>query len=334
MEKAKRKIAQNAKVFYVVASVLAIIIVTPFIILKYINYQSRPISTDASRNSEVVFNVSEGETATVVAKNLKSKNLIRSDMAFRFYLKSNNLEKTIHVGYFKLSPSMTFAQIADTLKSSGSQDIRVLIPEGFRNEEIARRLFRQLNLPEKDFLSFAKEGYMFPDTYDFQVDVSPQDVADVMLKTFNIKIAPIISGTQSSLSQEEIVTLASIVEKESRGDADRGVIAGILLNRLDSGQGLEVDATLQYLLGEGENGWWNHDSTELVEAKAIDSPYNTYKYAGLPSGPINNPGLKSIEAVLNPTKTDYFYYLHEPDGTPHYAKTFEEHQNNINKYLL
>ena len=332
MERAKRNIRRNAKVFYFVASVLALIIVTPFVISQYINYQSRPISKEV-KSPDVVFTIKEGDTATTVAKGLKDKNLIRSDTAFRFYLKTNNLEKNIHVGYFKLSPSMTFAQIAETLKGSGSQDVRVLIPEGFRNEEVARRLFRQLNLPEKEFLSLAKEGYMFPDTYDFRVDVSAEDVVDVMIKTFNTKVQTEIIASGTSLTELEVVTLASIVEKESRNDADRPVIAGILLNRLEIGQGLEVDATLQYLLGENEDGWWAHDSVALVEAKSIDSPYNTYKYSGLPPGPINNPGLKSVEAVLKPTPSNYFYYLHESDGTPHYAETYEQHQNNIANYL-
>ncbi len=332
MERAKRNIRRNAKVFYFVASVLALIIVTPFVISKYISYQSRPISNEV-KSPDVVFTIKEGDTATTVAKGLKEKNLIRSDTAFRFYLKSNNLEKNIHVGYFKLSPSMTFPQIAETLKGSGSQDVRVLIPEGFRNEEVARRLFRQLNLPEKEFLSLAKEGYMFPDTYDFRVDVSAEDVVDVMIQTFNAKVQTEIIASGTTLNEQEVVTLASIVEKESRTDADRPIIAGILLNRLEIGQGLEVDATLQYLLGENEDGWWGHDSVALVEAKSIDSPYNTYKYAGLPPGPINNPGLKSVEAVLNPTPSKYFYYIHESDGTPHYAETYEQHQNNIANYL-
>lgn len=332
MERAKRNFRKNAKVFYFVASILAIIIVTPFVISQFIKFQSRPVSSE-SKSPDVVFEIREGDTATTVAKGLKDKNLIRSDTAFRFYLKSNNLEKNIHIGYFKLSPSMTFAEIAETFKGSGSQDVRVLIPEGFRNEEIARRLFRQLNLPEKDFLSLAKEGYMFPDTYDFRVDASAEDIVDVMLKTFNSKASSAIQASDSELSETEIITLASIVEKESRTDADRPIIAGILLNRLEIGQGLEVDATLQFLLGEGENGWWAHDSIELVEAKNIDSPYNTYKYQGLPPSPINNPGLKSVQAVLNPQSSDYYYYLHEADGTPHYAETYEQHQANIANYL-
>jgi len=332
MERAKRNFRKNAKVFYLVASVLAVIIVTPFVISQYINYQSRPVSKEL-KSPDVVFIIKDGDTATSVAKGIKDKNLIRSDTAFRFYLKSNNLEKNIHVGYFKLSGSMTFSQIAETLKGSGSQDVRVLIPEGFRNEEIARRLFRTLNIPEKEFLSLAKEGYMFPDTYDFRVDVSPEDIADVMLKTFNTKVVSVIKASSSTMTENDVMTLASIVEKESRTDTDRPIIAGILLNRLAINQGLEVDATLQYLLGENEDGWWAHDSVALVKAKTIDSPYNTYKYAGIPPAPINNPGLKSVQAVLSPTPSKYFYYLHEDDGTPHYAETFKEHQNNINNFL-
>ncbi len=332
MERAKQNLRKNAKVFYLVATILALIIVTPFVITKYFDFQSRPVSKEA-KSPDIVFTIKEGDTATAVANALREKGLIRSDTAFRFFLKGNNLEKNIHVGYFKLSPSMTFAQIAETLKGSGSQDVRVLIPEGFRNEEIARRLFRQLNLPEKDFLALAKEGYMFPDTYDFRVDVSPEDVADVMLKTFNSKVASVIKSSSTNLTENEVMTLASIVEKESRTDTDRPIIAGILLNRLAINQGLEVDATLQYLLGEGEDGWWAHNSVDLVEAKNIDSPYNTYKYAGLPPEPINNPGLKSVEAVLSPTPSKYYYYLHEADGTPHYASTYQEHQNNIANFL-
>ena len=172
-----------------------------------------------------------------------------------------------------------------------------------------------------------KEGYLFPDTYYFLPNVTADDVVSAMSNNFNQKIATLDSDIRSSSrSLKDIIIMASIVEQEARTIDTRKIIAGILWKRLDKGLLLQVDAPLVYITGN-TTGYISIDDTK------IDSPYNTYKYKGLPAGPITNPGLDSITAVLHPTMTAYFYYLSDKNGVMHYAETFAEHVANKEKYL-
>jgi UPF0755 protein len=142
-----------------------------------------------------------------------------------------------------------------------------------------------------------------------------------------------LDAAKTGITFDQTITLASLVEREGRTDADRPMIAGILLNRLHQKMPLQVDATLQYALGYQpfEKSWWKKELTD--DDKKINSAYNTYANPGLPPGPIANPGLASIKAAIYPTATDYLYYLHDSTGAIHYAKTVEEHNANVRKYL-
>ncbi len=282
----------------------------------------------------VDFAVDKGEGLRSIANKLEEAKLIRSRIAF-FLLTRMGPGKNIQAGYFRLSPSMNAATIAEHL-TQGSSDVWVTTVEGWRNEEIALKLVQELeNIPENEFLKVAKEGFMFPDTYLLPKDASASAVARIFLKNFDTKVTPDIRRTieAKGLTLEEAITIASLVEREARFDADRPLVASVVLNRLRIGMKLDIDATVQFAIGyfAPEKTWWKKNLT--IEDIAIDSPYNTYKNNGLPPTPIANPGLAVIKAVAEAPKTDYLYYISDSTGAMHFAKTIEEHDANIKKYL-
>ena len=176
---------------------------------------------------------------------------------------------------------------------------------------------------------------MFPDTYLIPKDATAHDVAAKLKNTFDQKvpIAVLDKGTEINLTPKEVVILASLVEREAKNNEERQLIAGVLVNRLKAGIALQVDATVQYAKGydSAKNTWWPFINSS--DYQTVQSPYNTYLFAGLPPLPIASPGLESIRAAANPAPTDYFYYLHDNDGNIHFAKTIEEHNENIQKFL-
>lgn len=282
----------------------------------------------------VTFVVPSGQGSKEISKRLATEGLIRSQIGFYLLIRFFNTNGQIQAGEFRLNKTMDARTIAKEL-TVGMMDAWVTIPEGWRVEEIATNIAKGLDIPEKEFLSVAREGYMFPDTYSIPQDATAAGVAKILSDTFTEKVTPqmIADAKKAGLSLSSVVTLASLVEREGKTSQDRPVIAGILLNRLNQDWPLQVDATLQYVLGyqAQEKTWWKK---ELSDAdKKIDSPYNTYMYAGLPPAPIANPGLEAIKAVIYPTKTEYMFYLHDAKGIAHYAKTIEEHEKNIADYL-
>jgi UPF0755 protein len=289
---------------------------------------------DPQDNTPVIFIIQKGEGVKSIASRLSQQSLIRSPTAFYILIKVNRIERQLQAGDFRLSRSMDAQTISREL-THGIHDVWVTTLEGWRDEEIAVKLTKDLDIPESEFLKVAREGYMFPDTYQIPREATVGAIVELFSDTFNRKITPVINSevTNNGLSFEEIIILASIVEREGKNNTDRPVIAGILLNRLRDKQPLQADATLQYALGYQmfEKTWWKKNISE--EDKALKSPYNTYIYSGLPPAPICNPGLESVTAVIHPKKTDYFYYLHDPAGQIHYAVTLEEHNVNITKYL-
>lgn len=279
---------------------------------------------DPQDNAPVIFVVEKGEGARAIATNLAEERVIRSPIVFFLLVKAMGIERNLQAGDFRLYRTMTTQDVAKEL-THGFLDVWVTTLEGWRVEEIANRLVKDLDIPEAEFLKVAQEGYMFPDTYLIPRDASASAIAKIFLDTFEEKVPEGVS--------EDVVTLASIVEREGRTDEDRPIIAGILRKRLDAGWPLQADATLQYALGyqSNEKSWWKKSLTS--QDKKIRSPYNTYLNPGLPPGPIANPGLSAIRAVLTPEETEYWYYLHDPDGGVHYGRTLEEHEANIDRFL-
>lgn len=293
----------------------------------------RSVSGDTGEKD---FLITKGSSASQIGTKLQEEGLVRSSLAFRVYVQATGKSKSIQAGEYSLSPSYSLIKMVDIL-SNGPIEVWVTIPEGLRREEIADRFASGLAKKDKqafvqEFLtsSKAKEGYLFPDTYLFPKTASASAVVTKMLSTFDVKISEFKEGiVASQLSLEDIVTLASIVERETRTQAERGVVAGVLINRLDINMGLQADATVQYAVGTSEN-WWPILTKDNL---ATSSAYNTYRFRGLPPTPIASPGLSSLRAAIFPEESDYLYYLHDSKGQIYYARTLEEHNENVRKYL-
>ncbi len=284
--------------------------------------------------ASVLFSIESGENIRSIADKLQKQNLIRSPVAFFLLARFGSVADKIQAGEFRLSRSADMYKIADSL-THGTVDVQITIPEGYRNEEIALKLAQSLSIPENEFLKAAEEGFMFPDTYLIPKEASASQVSKIFLDNFNKKVTEkeISLIKQKNLTLDEVINIASIVEREAKLDEDRPLVASVILNRLNIGMKLDIDATIQYALGyiPAEKSWWKKEIT--LEDLEIDSPYNTYKNPGLPPTPIANPGLKAILAVLEAPKTDYLYYIADKTGKSHFAVSFEEHARNIAKYL-
>ncbi|KKR32721.1 MAG: Aminodeoxychorismate lyase [Candidatus Gottesmanbacteria bacterium GW2011_GWC2_39_8] len=285
-------------------------------------------------NSPKSFRVKTGESIRQIAAGLEQEGLIRSPVAFFILNRFGGKAQNIQAGDFLLKPSMNLREITDAL-THGTIDAWITTLEGWRNEEIADKLHRDLGIDRNEFLKVAKEGYMFPDTYRIPKNINAQEVADIFLSNFHKKVSDDLlrEGEKQNISRDQILTLASIIEREAKNDTDRPIVAGILLKRLGNDWPLETDATIQYALGyqTQQKTWWKKELT--ADDLEIVSPYNTRKEKGIPPAPISNPGLAAISAVVYPKNTEYWYYLSDNRGVTHFAKTLTEHENNIAKYL-
>jgi len=306
------------------------------------------------KGQDLNFTVNKGETINQVAADLKKQALIKSAWLFRYfiYLKQAN----IIAGQYLLNPAMTTARITEILTSGQalSDEKSITIIEGWRLDDINSYLknndiltddkFKELTEAKLGYwrFSFAKpgflsdapdsadlEGYLFPDTYRIFAGATGDEIIARLLDNFNKKLSAVMRQEieKNNRSIFETVVMASIIEKEARTPTDMKIVAGIFWDRIKNKIPLQSDATLSYILDD------NQPSHSLVETK-IDSPYNTYKYLGLPPGPICNPGLNAIMATIYPQYTDYNYFLTRSDnGQTVFSKTLEEHNLNKVKYL-
>ncbi|MEA3355425.1 MAG: endolytic transglycosylase MltG [Patescibacteria group bacterium] len=273
--------------------------------------------------STQVFVIPKGQATSNIAKRLKQAKLIKSDLAFKLFVDQKNYSNKLQAGDFQLSPSMDLETIIESL-THGSLDFWITFPEGLRVEQIAERLQEKTtNFTKNDFIIQAKpyEGHLFPDTYLIPQTASIQDVIDLLLKTFNQK-----SPTQD----KNTIILASLIEREAKHQKDKSLVSSVIHNRLDINMALQIDATVQYILGK-EGGWWPNNLT-LKDLKT-PSPYNTYQNSSLPPAPISNPGLETLKAATAPANTNYLYYVSDSGGYNHYAKDLAGHNANIKKYL-
>lgn len=284
--------------------------------------------------TEKIFIIPQGQGVREIANNLKKQGFIKDPVVFFLLVKRLRLDGKIQAGDFRLSPSQTAQQIAENL-THGTLDIWVTIPEGKRAEEIASILKEKIPSYEPSWEEklVKQEGYLFPDTYLIPKDADIEMIIMLLTNTFEEKFVSLPPNT-SGLTKEQIVILASLIEREAITNEEKPIIAGILLNRLNEGMALQVDATIQYAKGQNATSkkWW--EPVTFEEYKSVVSNYNTYLYPGLPPGPIANPGLDALTAAASPSNTDYLYYLHDKTRTIRYAKTIEEHNDNIKKFGL
>lgn len=289
---------------------------------------------DPSNPKTQSFEVSQGEGVREIANNLKSQGLIKDPIIFFLLIKQKGVGEKIQAGEFQLSPSMSAGKIADELQLA-TDDVRVTIPEGKRAEEIAA-IFKdrfQNYQPSWDQQLIAQNGYLFPDTYSFHKESDITTIISTMEDNFAKKYTVISNGQSTKLTKAQIVTIASIVEREAKFPQDRPLVASVILNRLNAGMPLQVDATVQYAIGSPSN-WWP-TLTDSGNNIAPSSPYNSYTNTGLPPTPISNPGVEALKAVINAPQTNYLYYVTDPKtGINHYEETGDEHNADIQKYGL
>lgn len=280
------------------------------------------------------FTVPLGQSSTKTIQVLKHQGFIKSELGFRIAV----LGTIIKPGAYKISKALNVWEMADIFKR-GPYMKWVVIPEGYRKEQIAEIIGRELNWSEELIKQWIEkdtvlkkdeiEGVYFPETYLIPIDETPAKVAERMRAKFSEVFAPYAAeAIRQNIKWTTLLKIASLVQREA-GNNDMPLIAGILWNRLLKGMKLEIDATLQYLKGSSDN-WW---PAIRPEDKKINSLYNTYLHKGLPPTPIANPGLNAIKAALFPQKTPCFYYIHDKRRDIHCAKTYAEHLTNIETYL-
>jgi len=282
--------------------------------------------------SDSIVIISKGTSVSRVAQQLSDAHVVSHPTILRYMLRAFGESGSVQSGaYHFKKPENIFVVIRRIV--TGAYDlnpVRITFTEGMTVRDIATRITETLpSISAKDFMALASpyEGYLFPDTYFFSLSSDANSIITVMRANFDKKIKTISSDVDASgHSLSDIVTLASIIEKEVRTPENKRIVAGILWSRLAIGMPLQVDAVFGYIFKRDTY------SPSFADLK-VDSPYNTYTHKGLPPGPISNPGIESIKAVLHPTKTDYLYYLTGKDTLMHYATTFAGHQINRKKYL-
>jgi UPF0755 protein len=314
---------------------------------------SKPVSTD---DTPIPFVVETGETAGTIALRLQEMGLIGDAELFRLYVKYHNLDANLEAGEFVLRANMTMEEIAYELLEARYEEIEITILPGWRLEEIAEMLRDDTEISPEEFLTQARqgdfdspvladrplgtsvEGYLFPDTYRIPARADARQLIEILLSSFDTRFTPEMRQTAAAqgMTVYQVVTLASIVEREAVLDWERPIIAGVYLNRLDPDTEtkgyLQADPTFQYAKGYDHTTgkWWN--PMGLDEAATVDSPYNTFLYPGLPPGPICSPSLASLQAVVYPTETDYLFFYARGDGSHVFARTYEEHLRNQEQY--
>ena len=275
------------------------------------------------------FDVQKGTGLNQISDHLVESGFIRTGLPFKLcaYLFGGNVHSVAGVYQFEkpLGPCVIAKRIS--LGTFSIAPVKITIPEGFMKKEIAARFIDYPRFDTVKFMALAPEGYLFPDTYFFNPTVDEDTVIETMTGNFKNQIEPLAPLIlKSKRTEKNIIIMASIVEKETIFPEDRPIVAQVLWKRLDLGMPLQADATFAYINGKGTFQLTDDDLK-------INSPYNTYNRTGLPPTAIGNPGLDSIKATIVPSKTSYLYFLSDKAGHMHYAKTFEEHQTNREKYL-
>lgn len=302
-----------------------------------------------NEKDNVLFAIEKGESTNQIGKNLAEKGLVENSLYFLAYFGINREAKAIYPGEYLLNGNMTIPEIAAVITNSKKVYEKVLFKEGWTAKQMAEELgargfsgkefLDEVNSPSQEIVSqfrvlsdkpkaMSLEGYLFPDTYYFSKEATTDGILKKILSNTEEKMDDELRGEIKKQSKTifEIITMASIVEKEVSIDEDRALVSGLFWNRIAVGQPLQSDAPLSYILNDKNN------QHSIAETK-INSPYNTYVIKGLPAGPISNPGLSAIKAAIYPKKSDYNYFLSDPNtGKTIFSKTFEEHVANRNKY--
>ena len=348
--------------FGLVILILLIVFALIYIIASKVYTDYKNYDAVLDRNSQEVINVTipAGSTTTGIAEILYENGIIPDVKRFKLKSRLNGLDGTFQAGDYQFSPSMSTSEIMELLQNGRKAEVSFTIPEGYTVKDTAEKLVEEgmISDPEEFYAACEEnwdywflegvtnyedpsgtvsaeanrlEGFLYPETYRVPVGASAHDIAERMLDEFDAVFTPLWEeaggtqgGTVNGLSVHELVTLASLVERESKAATDRDKIASVIYNRLGIGMKLQIDATVLYALGEWKD-------RVLYSDLEVDSPYNTYRYEGLPAGPIASSGKASLEAAMNPASTDYIYYVLKGDGSGEHnfaedAATFEKYK--------
>ncbi|HET6781829.1 MAG TPA: endolytic transglycosylase MltG [bacterium] len=319
--------------FIVLAAVAAMVVVAVMAVLP----------VDPNGEPRLVF-IPSGSSSADIGHRLERAGVIGRALDFVILVRLRGLTRSLQDGEYRLSPAMGLLDIVDRIARGAVVHYPVTIPEGYTARQIVEELV-QTRLGDRDeFLRLVRtgakgydleflgaltgtslEGYLFPDTYQIPRHLEERAALRLFLDRFGELVLPRWRESGRGRPLHEIVTVASMVEREARVPAERPLIAGVIYNRLARGWKLEVDATVLYALGQ-------HKPIVTFADLKVDSPYNTYLHPGLPPGPIANPGLAAIDAALNPTKTDYLYYVARADGSHVFSRTLGEHEAAVRRY--
>ena len=288
-----------------------------------------------SNETNVRVVIPRGANLRVAADSLEKAHVVSSATAFRFYAMFKGGDRSIKAGTYVLKPGLSWGEVLDLLRGGKSVERHITIPKGWSLEQIVPQLARVLDAPVDSVQAAVRdtallhvldiptptlEGYLFPDTYVFPEGTTPRAAVKLMVGRFQQVWQPAWDTTlqQRAMSRNDIMALAAIVEKEARLPEERPVIAAVYMNRIKAGMLLQADPTVQYAIG-------HHVARVLYKHLEIDSPYNTYKYKGLPPGPIASPGKPSIVAALNPANVPYRFFVAYPDGHHQFTTDFAAH---------
>ncbi len=309
-----------------------------------------------SSNAGIVqFVVQHGESVKAIAAKLKDSGIIQSAQKFEIFARLNDAAQDLQAGTFSLKPGMNFQELIATLSNAVASETQVTIPEGYTAAQIGETVHAAIpTITKADWHAaitgprafgtdipasvrgkvndIGLEGFLFPDTYRLDPKAEAKTVVGTLWTNFWIKVPA--AGMREDerghvahgLNFYEFITLASIVEREVQSPEDMKLVAGIFLKRLEKGMPLQADSTVNYVTGKKA-------PRISIKDTEIESPYNTYASKGLPPGPISNPGLNAMHAVVEPTQSPWFYFLTTPEGSVHYARTYDEHVANKQKYL-
>ncbi len=328
----------------------------------YLRLQAQALETPAGADGELRwFEIEPGETALTVAARLEEEGFISDADLFRLYMRYNGIDQRLAAGNFEIAPNMTVQEIADRLQRARYEEILVTIPEGMRAEEVAELLDVKGIMDGAAFLALVKggsaaaqtlgdfpwlptglttlEGYLYPDTYRLPVPAAPADLIQRMLDNFEARVTEDVLGParQAGRGLEQVIIMASIVEREAPLADERPLVASVYWNRVSGacsaqtgGAYLQADPTVQYAAGRAGEWWWKPPSVEAYQT--VQSPYNTYLRPGLPPTAIASAGQSAIQAAADPAATQYCFFVASGEGAHVFATTLAEHEANIARY--
>lgn len=328
MSKQASKKQKTSRIFIILVVAVALLAIAGMLVFHHmLGKGMEPCDPGNTSKTEVVIPV--GSSTASIAAILKEAGLINSEQVFKIQSKLQGVDGKYKAGAYEISPSMSMGEIMELLAAGRDSTLRFTIPEGYTLDQIAERLSEQNLIDKEVFWELAEsgefdywflkdapagknrlEGYLYPETYEVFNNASERDIIEKMLTQFGKVFNEDMEKQAKKLGYDinEILTVASMIERETLADSERNLVASVIYNRLDKGMRLGIDATVQYALGEQKQYLSSADTK-------IDSPYNTYRIDGLPPGPICSPSASSIKAALNPADTKYLYYVLKPDNT-------------------